>query len=277
VRVGGCTGTTETQGLEYDERLRAALGIAAHELRLPLSHIKGFITTLSRTDVEWDARTRRELLSEADRAVDRLERLIEELLDQSTAGHVAQDRRTRVSPRALVLTTVARLRPMLQDRAVRIDVPTNLPQTELEVPAMERVLANLLQNASKYSPPRAVIDISARHIDGMIEFRVEDRGPGVPPLEYERIFEPFYRGSGHDQGGHGLGLAICRAIVTAHGGRIWAAPRPGGGARFTVTLPLMAPAPAHCPLHQAVQVCTGERGRRRPRTSERSRASSRQG
>jgi two-component system sensor histidine kinase KdpD len=108
--------------------------------------------------------------------------------------------------------------------------------------AMERVLANLLQNAIKYSPPGTPVGISA-HLttNGELEFSVEDAGPGVPVESRQRIFEPYYRNSSNlafQIPGHGLGLAICQHIVREHGGRIEVTDRPGGGARFSVVLPI---------------------------------------
>src|SRR5262249_34879385 len=106
---------------------------------------------------------------------------------------------------------------------------------------VERVIANLLENAVKYSPPREPIGILARVTGNVVTFRVEDRGLGIPPEHAERVFEPFFRepaGGSPAKPGTGLGLAICRTIVRAHGGRIWAEQRPGGGAALVFTLPV---------------------------------------
>lgn len=238
------------------------LGIAAHELRLPLSHVKGFVSTLRRTDVDWDADTRSDFLAEAEREVDRLDGLIDELLDQASGGTRPHPHRTTIHPCALVLTTIARLRPMIGEREVRVDVPADLPLVQVEIPAMERVLANLVLNAVTYSPAVTPVDIVGRLVDEYLELSIEDRGPGVPRREAERIFEPFYRGrvgAHRSQPGHGLGLAICRSIVTAHGGRIWVEPRSGGGARFIVALPVVH---HHTPrrqlAHQGVPACAAQ-------------------
>jgi signal transduction histidine kinase len=124
------------------------------------------------------------------------------------------------------------------------------------------VLANLVLNAVTYSPAEAPVDIVGRYIDEWLELRVEDRGPGVPRREAERIFEPFYRGrSGahRSRPGHGLGLAICRSTVTAHGGRIWVASRSGGGSSFIVALPVVH---HHTPRrqleHKGVPACAAQ-------------------
>jgi two-component system sensor histidine kinase KdpD len=112
----------------------------------------------------------------------------------------------------------------------------------MDATAMERVLANLLQNAIKYSPPCTPVGISAHvNTNGELELRVEDEGPGIPIEARERIFEPFYRNRTKLEGqvpGHGLGLAICQHIVREHCGRIEVTDRPGGGARFSVLLPV---------------------------------------
>jgi hypothetical protein len=106
---------------------------------------------------------------------------------------------------------------------------------------MERVLANLLQNAIKYSPPGTPLGVSARITDdGKLELSVDDEGPGIPAEDRERIFSPFFRTQTAEHSkvpGHGLGLAICQSIVLAHGGRMLVADRPGGGARFSVLIP----------------------------------------
>lgn len=230
------------EDIAAEKALNGTLGVAAHELRLPLSHIKGFISTLRRSDKNLGSNTRREFLADAEHEADRLDDLIQDLLEQSTGREHERSPRTTIHPCGLVRTTIARLRPMMGDRQVRVDVPADLPTLQVEVPAMERVLANLLLNANKYSPERVPIDVTAGEVGDYLELRVDDRGPGVPAQEAERIFDPFYRGADHAQddaqAGHGLGLAICRSIVTTHGGRIWVSERPSGGARFTVALPV---------------------------------------
>jgi PAS domain S-box-containing protein len=227
----------------------AVLGAAAHELRLPLSHIKGFVSSLRRTDMEWAADIRGDFLAEAEREADRMALLIEELLQraQSSLEPTSRPQRVRTAPNALVLASLDRVRAELENRQVRIDVPADLPLIAVNGPAIERVVANLLHNASKYSPADTPIDVSARVVAGTLELYVDDHGPGVPIEDAERIFEPFYRRktpTQATQSGTGLGLAICRSIITAHGGRIWSSRRRGGGARFTVALRLDPPTTA---------------------------------
>jgi two-component system sensor histidine kinase KdpD len=127
---------------------------------------------------------------------------------------------------------------------VHLDIPPELPLVEMDAVLIERVLHNLLENIGKYTPADAEVFIAARALPGLLEIRVSDNGPGLVPGEEERVFEKFVRGR-HESSvsGVGLGLAICRAIMEAHGGAITAAPRPGGGVCFVLSLPLV-PSPA---------------------------------
>jgi two-component system sensor histidine kinase KdpD len=115
-----------------------------------------------------------------------------------------------------------------------------LPLVPLDAVLIEQVLINLIENAMKYAPSDAPIDVSALAGNGVTQVEVADRGPGVPEQDSERVFEKFYRVR-EEGGGTGLGLAICRGIVSAHGGRVWVEPRAGGGASFCFTLPFEPP------------------------------------
>jgi PAS domain S-box-containing protein len=219
----------------------AMLGSAAHELRSPLSHIKGFISTLRSSHVELDADTRSDFLGEIESEADRLGTLIDDLLEHASAsGGVLPERQVRTTASALVGASVERVRHELGVRDVEVEVPNDLPMVEVDVQSMERVLVNLLHNAHKYSPRDAPIHISAQVNDHVLELHVDDHGPGIPIQERDQIFEPFYRRTAAARSsvpGKGLGLAICRSIVSAHGGKIRAEDGPSGGARFTVALP----------------------------------------
>jgi two-component system sensor histidine kinase KdpD len=229
--------------LASDELLAAT----AHELRLPLSHIKGFVSSLLRADVDWDEETRRDFLAEIETEVDRLAQLVERLLESSipnaAAGHLTSvpSERRLMSPVHLVEGGIHRARSLLRDRSVRVDLPTWLPPVLVDVEAIERVFANLLQNAAKYSPALGMIEVSARLVGfEALDIDIDDEGPGVTEDEREVIFDPYVRGSSGLSGvaGHGLGLAISQAIVRDHGGHIRVDDAPAGGARFTVRLPL---------------------------------------
>lgn len=221
-----------------------AAAAVAHDLRLPLSHIKGFVSALRRTDVEWDAAARQDFLAEIEREADRIAALVESLLDsaRTSAPGLLDDGARLADPAVVVDGALDRVRGLTAHREVRRHVSTDLPLARLHREQMERVLVNLLQNAIKYTPTGTPIDITARLASPhKLEFRVEDRGPGVPEECREQIFQPFYRcnqTTNTTVPGHGLGLAICHSIVLAHGGRMLVEDRTGGGASFSVLLPL---------------------------------------
>jgi signal transduction histidine kinase len=217
------------------------LGSASHELRTPLSHIKGFVSTLRQTDVEWDEATRQDFLAEIEREADRLAKLIGDLLDMSRLGSGGLAPGARAPERLddLVAGGLDRARGALAEHPVAVEVGAELPAVLVDAGQIERVVANLVENAAKYTPPGTPIRLSAAAADGAVELRVEDAGPGIPPDQLERVFETFVRGPAAAQAasGAGLGLTICRRIVEAHGGRIHAENRLEGGARFVVALP----------------------------------------
>jgi K+-sensing histidine kinase KdpD len=234
--------------------LRQALGVreellaaTSHELRTPLAHIKGFTSSLRQPDVEWDEETRQDFLAEIERETDRLAGLIDHLVSMSRleSGAPAPHPRVATSPRALVAAGLDRVRGLLGDARVRVDVPSDLPSVVVDAAQLEQVVANLVENAAKYGPPEVQIRVAAATVGGELELAVEDDGRGIPVEDLDRVFDKFYRARAAEQSGvpgTGLGLAICRAIVQAHGGQIWAENRPGGGARLVVRLPLEASA-----------------------------------
>jgi two-component system sensor histidine kinase KdpD len=151
--------------------------------------------------------------------------------------------RTAVAPALLVTAGIDRLGSQRGEHPIELHIADDLPAAWVDPSQIERVIANLLDNASKYSPPNEPIAIIARLKDSTISIRIEDRGLGIPPGDIERIFEPFFReptGGYPAKPGSGLGLAICRSIVRAQNGRIWAEQRAGGGAAFEFTLPIAA-------------------------------------
>ncbi len=228
---------------EIEEMKASLISLVSHELRTPLGHIRGFTSSLLQSDIEWDTVTRKDFLRDIEREVERLDRLIVGLLDMSRmqAGLLDVSERLPVAPSALVTTALDRVRAMLGGRDVVVDIGADLPEVELDASAMDRVIVNLLENAAKYSAPGTPIRVSAARTADTVSIAVEDRGPGIPPAERERVFEPFVRlqpAATAGVPGVGLGLAICRSAVTAHGGRIRVEERKGGGARFVVSLPL---------------------------------------
>jgi two-component system sensor histidine kinase KdpD len=221
------------------ERLRNSLLAAiSHDLRTPLAALVGLADSLHLTQPPPSAQQS----AIADRIREqarRLRSLVENLLDMARlqAGRVALNRQWH-SLEELVGSALETLGETLAPRKVQVHVPADFPLVELDAALMERVLCNLLENAAKFTGAQARIDIGARAEPGRVTIWVEDTGPGLPPGREEEIFEKFERGDKESATpGVGLGLAICRAIVEAHGGTIRAENRPGGGARFTIELP----------------------------------------
>ena len=224
------------------------LSIVSHELRAPLTAIKGCARTLLRHEPSLPAETRRRLLRDIDDEAERLHRLVENLLELSRLGAGVVPLATEPTGLALLIRrVVAELIPRAGERRVRLHLPPTLPDARIDPVRIEQVLRNLLDNAVKYSPPTGAIDVGAAAHEGMIAVWVADEGPGIAAQHLERIFERFYRVEqpGLGAGGAGLGLAICRRFVELHGGRIAVRSEPGRGATFRFTLPaVVEPAPA---------------------------------
>jgi two-component system sensor histidine kinase KdpD len=221
------------------ERLRnALLSSVSHDLRTPLTTIMGSASSLLEDGTHFQRGTWQDLLQSILDEAERLNRLVSNLLDMTRleAGTLAV-KKDWLPLEEVVGTALARMEKRLGDRPVAIRIPADLPLVQIDGVLIEQVLINLLDNGIKYTPVRSGIDISASVSDGAVRVEVADRGPGFAPGEEGRIFDKFYRGQTADSRGVGLGLAICRAIVEAHSGRIWAENRPGGGALFRFTLP----------------------------------------
>jgi two-component system sensor histidine kinase KdpD len=223
------------------ERLRSALlSAVSHDLRTPLATITGATSTLMASDRRLDEATREELLAVAHEEAERLNRLVANLLDITRLEAGAVQVRKEWHPlEEIVGAALTRLERRLADRPVTTQIPADLPLVPLDGVLMEQMLLNLLDNALRHTPPRTPIEIAAALDDDHVSLEVADRGPGVPAGDEARVFDRFYRGRpGVAEGGVGLGLTVCRGIVEAHGGRIEAVNRPGGGVAFRVTLPL---------------------------------------
>jgi two-component system, OmpR family, sensor histidine kinase KdpD len=219
------------------------LAHASHELRTPLAHIKGFVSSLRQTDVGWDDDTRSDFLAEIEREADRLAKMISDLLDMSRleSGGLAPGDRTRATPREIVDGGIDHVRGLIANRSVEIDIPADLPNVLVDVDQVERVIANLVENAAKYSPMDTPIRASARRGATTRSRSAWDEGPGIPDGSQERIFEKFMRAVPPDARvpGTGLGLAISRHIARMHGGELCARNlKPG--ARFILRLPRTA-------------------------------------
>ncbi|HVA45109.1 MAG TPA: sensor histidine kinase KdpD [Pirellulales bacterium] len=227
------------------ERLRSSLlASVSHDLRTPLAVITGASSSLLESDGTLAPETRRELIQTIFDDSNRLTRLVDNLLDMTRieSGSVVLNKQPHIIEE-IIGSALRRLAKPLTGRQIKTHLPDNLPLTPLDEMLIEQVLTNLLENVQKYTPAGSPIDISAWPQEGQLIVEVADRGPGIPDDERDLIFEKFYRGQAaavDGRRGAGLGLAICKAIITAHGGRIWAENRAGGGARFCFSLPVGA-------------------------------------
>jgi len=230
----------ETQQLallsQADEQRRAMLRSVSHDLRTPLAAIRAATSDL-RTDVAYDEATRHELLEVVSEEAERLDRLVDNLLSMARieAGVLRPDRQA-VALDELVGHRVRRLSHLFAHVAVAQAIPSGLPLVDADYSQIDQVVTNLLENAARHTPPGTTIDVEARVADDGVAVCVADRGPGVDIDHADELFEPFRRGPGSRSSG--IGLAICRAIVDAHGGTISVGNRDGGGAAFEFTLPV---------------------------------------
>jgi len=229
--------------LQRTDVLRAALlSSVSHDLRTPLSSIKAAATSLLQEEVQWDEEARRSFALSIEREADRLNRLVANLLDMSRIESGALKPEKEWYPiDELVHDVLGHMQPMLDGRTVHTDLPADLPPVELDYLEIDQVLTNLIENAVRYTPAGSPIELSARVDGDQMVISVADRGPGIPPDDRERVFDKFYRvleTQTTRTTGSGLGLAVSRGLVEAHGGRIWEENRDGGGAIFRFTLPL---------------------------------------
>lgn len=224
------------------EELRASLlATVSHDLRTPLASITGAATTLRGSGVELGPQVREELLGSIVEQADRLERLVANLLDMTRVEGMVAPSCDWVPLDELIGAALTRLEGRLGDRPVSVDVSPDLPLAFVDPILFEQVLVNLLENAERYTPAGSPIDIVAASGPRAITLTVSDRGPGIPEHALATIFEKFVRVAPASTPGAGLGLAICRGIVHAHGGTIRASNRADGGAIFEVTLPRAEP------------------------------------
>ena len=221
---------------EGDRMRTALLAAVGHDLRTPLAAAKAAVTSLRSDEIIWSAEDRRELLLTAEESLDRLTRLVDNLLDMSRlqAGALA------VSPRPVALDELV---PLAVDDLgdagahVVVDVPEELPPVLADPGLLERVVANVAGNAVRYSPADKPVHITASTLGNRVELRVIDRGPGLPPDDVDRVFAPFQRlGDTDNTTGVGLGLALSRGLMEAMDGALTPEETPGGGLTMVLSL-----------------------------------------
>ncbi len=234
------------------ERTRSTLLAAvSHDLRTPLASITGAAGALATSGATLDEERRRALIVSIRDESERLGRLVTDLLDltriEASGFAVAKE---WYPLEEIVVAALGRVRPRLVGRDVRLSLPNDVLLVSVDGVLLEQVVSNLLENAAKHTPAGTAVEVRVELEPDTVVLEVLDRGPGIPAGEERRVFDRFYRlPAARDVEGSGLGLALCRAIVQAHGGTIVAENRPGGGAVFRFRLPRgeAPPMPPHEP------------------------------
>lgn len=232
--------------MEAEKMRNILLSTVSHDLRTPLTVIAGAASSLLEGENCLDGATKHEFTQTIYEEARRLDRVVHNLLEMSRlqSGEFKLQAEWHVLEE-VIGCALAQLDSQLHDRPVNITLPDDLPLVKIDALLMERVFVNLLENAAKHTPAGTPIDIACCLEGKNLQVEVADRGPGLPPGQEEKIFEKFYQVWPGRTRGAGLGLTICRSVIEAHGGRIWAANRPGGGAAFHFTLPLEEESPLH--------------------------------
>jgi two-component system sensor histidine kinase KdpD len=232
--------TASRASQEADVLKSALLSTVSHELRSPLASIKASVTSLIDGTADWDEASRREFLSAINEETDRLTAFVSNLLDLSRLeGGAVRLKRDWYDVREMLETICDPLISRAPGRSLVLDLDRAPGEAYVDYLLFGQAIQNLVDNALKFSEERCQVRVVARNLDGELEIRVEDGGPGIPEAERERVFEKFYR-SQHTRGrasGTGLGLAIARGLIAAHNGTIRAEAADSGGAALVVSLP----------------------------------------
>jgi signal transduction histidine kinase len=234
----------ELELIELSKLKSELLSNVSHELRSPLTSIKGIVSSLWQKDIKFDDETRDMLLISVSEETDRLASLVTNLLDMSKleAG-VWKPEKERCHISDIINEALERQKWVHKKHIFETDLEPDLPEICADYSQIKQVFINLLENAVAYSKGGTKVTVGARSVDGGVEVSVSDRGMGIPREDLGKIFDKFYRGSQKRQGygGTGLGLAICQAIILRHGGQIWAESEIGQGSIFYFTLPILSP------------------------------------
>jgi len=220
------------------------LAMISHELRTPLTSIIGFTTTLLADDVVWNAQEQRDFFQTIQLESSRLQELIDHLLDLSRleAGMLPISQRSH-SLHEIIEDALPQLQALTSEHKLTMNIPADPPLVNVDAKRISQVLVNLVRNASTYSPKGTEISITANVRGGFFQMNVNDQGIGIPQTEHKKVFKAFQRGITVENGttqGAGLGLAICKGLVEAHGGRIWIKKKNTPGATVCFTIPLVS-------------------------------------
>lgn len=231
----------EMELVKLDQLKSELISNVSHELRSPLTSIKGIVSSLLQKDIKLDDATSETLLTGISEETDRLASLVTNLLNMSRleAG-VWKPEKERCYITDIISEVLERQKWVQKKYPFETDLEDELPEIYADYNQIRQVLINLLENAAAYSQEGTCITVMAKAVDGMVEVSVSDRGAGIPQEDLEKIFDKFYRGSQNRQkpGGTGLGLAVCQAIILSNGGQIWAESETGHGSTFYFRLPV---------------------------------------
>lgn len=229
-----------TRFREAEELKSTFMSVISHELKTPVALIKGYASTLRRDDADWEREIVQDSLQVIEEEADRLAEMIENLLDATRlqAGGLLLTR-SDVSLATLANRLAERFRTQTASHTLRVDIDPAFPIIFADEARLTQVLSNLVSNAIKYSPEGGEIRITGQARPGQVILCVQDQGPGIAPGDIPYIFDRFYRAeqASRTTKGAGLGLFLSRAVIEAHGGRIWVDPQPGEGARICFSLP----------------------------------------
>jgi len=231
-----------TERKELDGLREDLTAMIYHDLRSPLANIVSSLDVLYSMTPADDKETILTVLKIAENSTDRIQRLVSSLLDVNRleSGQPVADQKA-VDPIPMIANVVLDVEPVAKGRrqAINVDLPKELPSIWVDEDMARRVLINLMENASKFTPPNGKIEAGARQEGDWVHMWVKDNGPGIPTPDQDRIFDKFTRLRGKNKpGGLGIGLAFCRLAVLGHGGRIWVESEQGKGTAFHFTFPV---------------------------------------
>ncbi len=220
------------------------LAMISHELRTPLTSIKGFATTLLADDVVWEPQEQHDFIQTIYQETLRLQELIDHLLDLSRleAGVLS----ITVEPHSIyeiIEDAESQIMTLTSGHTFQKNIPANLPMLSVDAKRIAQVIVNLVKNSSIYAPKGTLISLTAAIHGDCLQITVSDQGPGISPSDYKKVFKAFKRGTNAEKKylqGAGLGLAICKGLVEAHGGRIWIKKKTVIGASISFTVPLLS-------------------------------------